>query len=86
MGNIECLINEGFNGFVWNNETYKIVCSIINNNSIMQIGYCNYNGGINNLVYVSSYGIITTSRKDKETAIKNHKRKLNKLNVIDVRV
>ena len=42
----------------------------------MFIWYENYNGGINNLVVVKSHGIITTSLKDKTTAIKNHRRKL----------
>ncbi len=47
----------------------------------MFISYQNYKGGINNLVVVESDGIVTTSLKDKETAIRNHKKKLNKLNV-----
>lgn len=41
----------------------------------------NYKGGINNLWVVKSDNVTTTSLKDKETAIKNHKRKLRKLGV-----
>jgi hypothetical protein len=45
----------------------------------MFISYQNYKGGINNLVVVESDGVVTTSLKNKETAIRNHKRKLSKL-------
>jgi hypothetical protein len=43
------------------------------------ISYRNYQGGNNNLVVVESYGVITTSLKDKQTAIRTHKRKIKRL-------
>lgn len=46
----------------------------------MDIWYENYKGGINNLCVVSSDGVITTSTKGKEAAIKNHLRKLKNIN------
>ena len=45
----------------------------------MFIHYQHYKGGTYNLVVVESEGIVTTSLKDKETAIRNHKRKLRNL-------
>jgi hypothetical protein len=45
----------------------------------MYISYKNYQGGINNLVVVESNGVVTTSIKDTETAIRTHKRKLKLL-------
>ncbi|MDR4945456.1 hypothetical protein [Neobacillus cucumis] len=45
----------------------------------MYISYRNYEGGINNLVIVESNGVITSSLKDKETAVRTHKRKLKRL-------
>jgi len=45
----------------------------------MYVWYENYKGGVNNLCVVQSKGIITTSTKGKETAVKNHLRKLSKL-------
>jgi hypothetical protein len=45
----------------------------------LYISYGNYQGGINNLVVVESNGVVTTSLKDKETAIRTHKRKLKRL-------
>ncbi|MEH7117621.1 hypothetical protein V7128_09405 [Neobacillus vireti] len=46
---------------------------------IMYISYINYQGGKNNLVVIESNGVVTTSLKDKETAIRTHKRKLKRL-------
>lgn len=43
------------------------------------ISYRNYQVGNNNLVVVESYGVITTSLKDKQTAIRTHKRKIKRL-------
>jgi hypothetical protein len=43
------------------------------------ISYRNYQGGNNNLVVIGSYGVITTSLKDKQTAIRTHKRKIKRL-------
>lgn len=48
----------------------------------MCIWYENYRGGVNNLTCVMSNGIITTSSKGKEVAIRNHNRKLKLLGVI----
>lgn len=45
----------------------------------MYISYRNHHGGINNLVVVESSGVVTTSLKDKETAIRTHKRKLKRI-------
>lgn len=45
----------------------------------MNISYKNYQGGNNNVVVVESDGVVTTSLKDKETAIRTHKRKLKRL-------
>lgn len=45
----------------------------------MNISYKNYQGGNNNLVVVESGGVVTTSLKDKNTAIRTHKRKLKRL-------
>ncbi|MBM7650910.1 hypothetical protein [Neobacillus cucumis] len=45
----------------------------------MYISYRNYEGGINNLVIVESNGVVTSSLKDKETAVRTHKRKLKRL-------
>lgn len=44
----------------------------------MYIRYENYKGGINNLCVVESDGTVTTSTKGRETAIKNHLRKLKR--------
>lgn len=46
----------------------------------MIIRYENYKGGVNNLCVVESNGIITTSTKGKDMAIKNHLKKLKKYN------
>jgi hypothetical protein len=43
------------------------------------ISYRNFQGGINNLVVVKRNGVVTTSLKDMETAIRTHKRKLKRL-------
>ncbi len=45
----------------------------------MYISNRNFQGGINNLVVVESNGVVTTSFRDKETAIRTHKRKLKRL-------
>jgi hypothetical protein len=45
----------------------------------MYISYRSYKDGINNLVVVESNGVITTSLKDKETAVRTHKRKLKRI-------
>lgn len=45
----------------------------------LNISYRNYQGENNNLVIVESNGVVTTSLKDKETAIKTHKRKVKRL-------
>ena len=50
----------------------------------MCIWYENYRGGVNNLACVMSNGIITTSSKGKEVAIRNHNRKLKMLGVIGI--
>lgn len=47
----------------------------------MIILYENYKGGINNLIVVKSDNVVTTSLKDKETAIKNHNKKLKRLGI-----
>lgn len=57
----------------------KEVINMMNNDSSLLVGYDNYKGGTNNLVWVSSHGIVTTSLKDKETAIKNHSKKIGQL-------
>jgi len=49
----------------------------------MFIWYENYNGGTNNLCVVKTGEVITTSLKDKETAIKNHNRKLKRLGITE---
>jgi hypothetical protein len=45
----------------------------------MYVSYRSYQGGINNLVVVESNGLVTSSLKDKETAIRTHKRKLKRI-------
>lgn len=45
----------------------------------MNISYKNYQCGNNNLVVVECGGVVTTSLKDKDTAIRTHKRKLKRL-------
>lgn len=43
------------------------------------IWFENYNGGVNNLTVIKTGSIVTTSTKGKETALKNHNRKLRKV-------
>jgi hypothetical protein len=62
-------------------EQYKGKTNIIHRGRMifLLISYRNYQGGNNNLVVVESYGVITTSLKDKQTAIRTHKRKIKRL-------
>ncbi|BDR74325.1 hypothetical protein K144316041_p21640 (plasmid) [Clostridium tetani] len=45
--------------------------------------YENYNGGINNLAVVKSNNIVTTSLKGMDTAVKNHKRKMKVISMLN---
>lgn len=46
--------------------------------------YENYKGGMWNLAVVKSHNIVTTSLKGMDVAIKNHKRKLKRLGILEV--
>lgn len=54
---------------------------MINNGKVLFSGWENYRGGINNLAWCSSYGIVTASTRSMDAAMKNHAKKLKRLRI-----